>query len=72
MFIRQLDERTQISVLPLQILDAFDIALDGGFLSAYSGSGLCVFPEIGMRRFLVEMLKIGMQLGEVKDAPVTR
>jgi hypothetical protein len=58
-------------VLPLQILDAFDIALDGGFLSAYSGSGLCVFPKVGMRGFLVEMLQIGMQLGEVKDAPVT-
>jgi hypothetical protein len=72
MFIRQFDERTKIAVLPFQILHALDIALDGGFLSAYSGSGLCVFPEIGMRRFLVEMFKIGMQSGEVKDAPVTR
>lgn len=62
----------QISVLPLQVLYALNIALDGGFFSAYSGSGLGVFPEIGMRRFLVEMLKIRMQLGEVKDAPVTR
>ena len=60
MFIRQLDERAQISVLPLQILDAFDVAFDGGFLSAHSGGSVGVFPKVGMRRFLFEVLQVGV------------
>jgi hypothetical protein len=56
----------------LQVRDAFDVALDRGLLAAQSSGRVGVFPKIGMRGFLLEVLQVGVQFGEVKDAPEGR
>jgi len=62
----------QVVTLALQLRDAFDVAVDGGLLAAQSRGRLGVFPKIGMRGFLFEVLQVGVQFGEVKDAPEVR
>jgi hypothetical protein len=59
-FVRQLDQGAQVPLLPFEVRNALNIPLDGGLFSAYSGSGLGVVPKIGMRRFLFEMLQVGV------------
>jgi hypothetical protein len=62
----------QVVTLALQVRDAFDVALDRGPFAAQSSRRVGVFPKIGVRGFLFEVLQVGMQFGEVKDAPEVR
>jgi len=62
----------QVVTLALEVGDTFDIALDRRLFAAQSSGRLGVFPKIGMRGFLFEVLQVGVQCGEVKDAPEVR